>query len=111
MTEWLAFAAFIAGALFILISAIGLLRLPDLFMRMHASTKTTSMGFTLILIGVIVAFPAPGTVIKSLLIIIFIYLTTPLGTHMVGKSGHLLGIKQWRHAVRDDMKKKSTPKQ
>lgn len=105
MTDWIAFIALIAGALFVLISAIGLLRLPDLFMRMHATTKTTSLGITLILIGVIAAFPEWNIVLKGLLIIAFIFLTNPLGAHMISKAGHLLGIKKWGRYMRDDLEK------
>jgi multicomponent Na+:H+ antiporter subunit G len=101
--EWLIFSVLILGALFVLISAIGLLRLPDLYMRMHATTKTTSMGVTLILAGIIMAYPEVTIVIKGLLIIIFIYLTAPLGTHMISKAGHLLNIKKWDRYVEDDM--------
>jgi len=103
MTDWIAFIALITGALFVLVSAIGLLRLPDLFMRMHATTKTTSLGITLILIGVIIAFPTWGVVLKGILIIAFIFLTNPLGAHMISKAGHLLGTKKWGRYVRDDL--------
>ena len=106
MIEWIAFIALILGALFVLISAIGLVRLPDLFMRMHATTKTTSLGITLILIGVIVAFPTWTVVLKGLLIIAFTFLTTPLGAHMISKAGHLLGIKKWDRYIRDDLSEK-----
>ena len=103
MSEWIAFFALIAGALFVLISAIGLLRLPDLFMRMHATTKTTSLGMTLILIGVIITFPTWSVLIKGVLIIAFIFLTNPLGAHMISKAGHLLGTQKWDRYVRDDL--------
>lgn len=103
MIEWLVFSVLILGALFVLISAIGLLRLPDLYMRMHATTKTTSMGVTLILAGIIMAYPEVTIVIKGFLIIIFIFLTAPLGTHMISKAGHLLHIKKWDRYVEDDM--------
>lgn len=106
MIEWIAFIALISGATFVLVSAIGLVRLPDLFMRLHATTKTTSLGLTLILIGVLFAFPAWNIFLKGLLIIAFIFLTTPLGVHMISKAGYLLGIKKWRHYVRDDLEKK-----
>jgi multicomponent Na+:H+ antiporter subunit G len=103
MTDWIAFIALITGALFVLVSAIGLLRLPDLFMRMHATTKTTSLGITLILIGVLITFPTWSVLLKGLLIIAFIFLTSPLGAHMISKAGYLLGIKKWDRYVRDDL--------
>ncbi len=103
MTEWLAFTALILGALFVLVSAIGILRLPDLFMRMHATTKTNSLGIALILIGVILVFPQWNIFFKGLLVIVFTFLTTPLGSHMISKTGHMLNISTWNRYVRDDM--------
>ena len=103
MAEWIAFFALILGALFVLVSAIGILRLPDLYMRMHATTKTTSMGITGILIAVMILFPDFSTILKGLLIIVFIYLTTPLGAHMIAKAGIMLNIKKWKRYVRDDI--------
>ncbi len=74
------------GSAFILIAAIGLIRFKDLYSRMHATTKATSFGALLLLIGVSVFFNTPGIYIKSFLIIIFIYLTAPLAAHSIAKS-------------------------
>lgn len=102
MIEWAAFIFLILGALFILISAIGILRLPDLFMRMHATTKTNSMGITLLLGATMMAFPQLTIILKSLLVLVFIYLTTPLGSHMIGKAGLIRKTKKWHKHIRDD---------
>lgn len=102
MMEWAAFIFLILGAMFILISSIGILRLPDLFMRMHATTKTNSIGITLILIATLMAFPQLTIVLKGLLAIVFIFLTAPLGAHMIGKAGLITNIKKWHKHGRDD---------
>jgi multicomponent Na+:H+ antiporter subunit G len=105
MIDWIVFIFLITGALFILISAIGILRLPDLFMRMHATTKTNSIGIALILVGTMMAFPQVTNVLKGLMIIIFIYLTSPLGAHMIGKAGLITNVKKWKGNARDDFTK------
>lgn len=74
------------GSFFILISSIGILRFPDLYSRMHAVTKATSFGILLILLAISLYFGDLATILKSLLIIIFIYLTAPLSAHAVAKS-------------------------
>ncbi len=102
MLEWLSFLFLVLGSLFILVSAIGILKLQDLYMRMHSTTKTTSFGITLLLIGSFLAFPEPGFFIKGIVIVIFVFLTTPLGTHMISKAGHILGIRKADNYVRDD---------
>ena len=74
------------GSFFILIASIGLIRFNDLYSRMHATTKATSFGVLLILLGVSLFFGTLSVVIKSLLVIIFIYLTAPLAAHSIAKS-------------------------
>lgn len=76
----------LAGAFFILIAAIGLLRFKDLYSRLHASTKAPSFGMFLIVLGVSIFFDTPIVYLKGLFIIIFIYLTAPLAAHAVVKS-------------------------
>lgn len=105
MIEWVSFGFLLAGAIFILISAIGLLRLPDLYMRMHATTKTTSLGVFLLLVGSLFAIPDLATIFKGVMVIIFIFLTTPLGAHMISKAGHMRNVTKSDNYVRDDWEK------
>ena len=74
------------GAMWILIAAIGLLRFKDLYSRIHATTKATSLGILLIIIGVIFYFDFWDVTLKSILIIVFVYLTSPLAAHSIAKS-------------------------
>ncbi len=76
----------ISGSLFIFIAGIGILRMPDIYMRMHALTKATSLGIMLLLIGGSIYYPVPGVVLKSLAIIVFYYLTIPVSAQLLGKS-------------------------
>jgi multicomponent Na+:H+ antiporter subunit G len=76
----------LAGSFFILIASIGLIRLKDLYSRLHAATKAPSFGIFLILIGVSIYFNTPMVYIKSLFVVVFIYLTAPLATHAIIKS-------------------------
>lgn len=76
----------LAGSFFILIASIGLIRLKDLYSRLHAATKAPSFGIFLMLIGVSIFFNTSMVYIKSLFIIFFIYLTAPLAAHAILKS-------------------------
>lgn len=76
----------LTGAVFILLSAIGLIRYDDLYSRMQATTKATSFGVLLIAIGTSVYFNEFNVYLKALFIILFIYLTAPLGAHSISKS-------------------------
>lgn len=74
------------GSFFILVAAIGILRFKDLYARLHATTKATSFGLLLLLVGVSLFFNIFPVYVKSLLIIIFIFLTAPLAAHSIAKS-------------------------
>jgi|SRR6056297_936117 len=103
MIEWLVFGFLLLGAVFILISALGLLRLKDVYMRMHATTKTTSFGLVMILIGAVIAMPEIANIIKGILIIVFTFLTVPLGTHMISKANYMRHSDKPDYYVSDDM--------
>lgn len=76
----------LTGAIFILISAIGILRYDDLYSRMQASTKATSFGVLLIVFGAAIFFNEAFVYLKAVFIILFIFLTAPLGAHSISKS-------------------------
>jgi len=77
---------FFLGAFFILVSAIGLIRFPDLYTRMHATTKATSFGLLLLILGTAIYFNTGMVWLKAVLVIIFIYLTAPLASHSIAQS-------------------------
>lgn len=68
----------LAGAFFILVAAIGIVRFRDLYGRLHATTKATSFGLLLMLLGVCLFFNLAEVYLKTVLILLFIYLTAPL---------------------------------
>ena len=86
MTTLATTVLFFFGAFFILVSAVGLIRFPDLFTRMHAITKATSFGLLLIILGTALNFNSGVVWIKSLLVLLFIYLTTPLSSHSISQT-------------------------
>lgn len=84
------------GALFSFIAALGIIRMPDLYCRMHAATKAGAFGLTLILLGLCVLIPEPRVIIQSTLIIAFFYLTTPIAGQMIGRAAIIRGIPFWK---------------
>jgi len=88
-----------------LLGAIGLIRLPDIFMRMHAATKAPSLGATLMLIAFALHFNNTSTIIKAIFIIIIIFMTTPIASHAIGATAHRLKIKKWHRMKIDDLER------
>lgn len=86
MTEIITAIFFLFGSFFILVSAIGLIRFSDIYSFMHATTKATSFGLLLIILGVGIFFNTGNVWLKAVLVIFFIYLTAPLASHSVAQS-------------------------
>lgn len=93
----------LAGAFFVLIAAIGLIRLPDLLMRMHATTKAGTLGAGLILSAVAVTYAQVQIIAMVIATIIFIILTAPVAAHMIGRAAYYVGIDMWPGTVVDEL--------
>lgn len=86
----------LSGAFFALIAAIGVVRMPDLFCRMHAATKAGAFGLGLMLIGLIVHAQDLRVVIQSAMIIAFFYLTAPIAAHLIGRVALFNHTPMWK---------------
>ena len=94
------------GAIVCVISAFGLIRLPDVYLRSHAATKSATLGVLFILNGAFLYFWIfeGHFSIKLLLAIVFVFLTSPVGGHLNGRAAYRSGVSLWRGSVRDDLK-------
>jgi len=78
---------FLAGGLFFyFVGVVGLIRMPDVFCRMHATTKCDTMGAGLIFVGLIVWQGATFVSLNILVVLLFIWLTNPTAAHYIAKS-------------------------
>jgi multicomponent Na+:H+ antiporter subunit G len=91
------------------VSAVGVLRLPDLFLRMSASTKSTTMGVACMLLAAAVHFEEVGLVSRLLATILFLFLTAPVAAHMIGRAGYLSGAPLWANTVVDELRGRYNP--
>ncbi len=93
----------VLGALFSLLAAVGLLRLPDLYLRMHAASKAGTMGAGLLLASVAcVAFDV-SVVLRALAGFVFLLLTAPVGAHLLAKAAYFAGYSPSDITVEDEM--------
>ena len=83
----------IMGCLFCLLAAVGIVRLPDTLIRMHAATKAGTLGAGLILTAVAIFFADIGTVLRAMLVLAFLYMTAPVAAHLIGRAAYRSGIK------------------
>ncbi len=109
MLMWLSALFVLVGSIITFIAALGVLRLPDFFMRMHAATKAGVVGPSLLLIGAGFYEPSLPTWIKITLAILFLTMTTPIAGHLLGKAGFLGGVHVWQGTSRNDLAKVLSP--
>ena len=108
MGEVMAAVFILLGSLFCLIAAVGMVRLPDTLIRMHAATKAGTLGAGLVLASVAVWHGEMGIVLKAFLALIFVFLTAPVAAHLIGRAAYRSGIElsssTWVDHLGDDMK-------
>jgi multicomponent Na+:H+ antiporter subunit G len=95
----------IIGTFFIISSTIGILRFPDLYTRLHAASKSGTLGVASILIGSFLYFLYYEHILsgKLLLGIVFVLLTAPVASHMLARAAYRSGVPMWEKSVQDDL--------
>lgn len=94
------------GAIFVLLAAIGLVRMPDTYLRISVTTKAATLGIGLILISAAFYFKEASVTTRVLAIILFIVLTAPVGAHLIGRASYFIGVKMWHKSVIDELEGK-----
>ena len=84
--------ACLLGALLCIVSAIGVLRFPDFYTRLHAASVTDTSGAALLLIGMALMAPHWIILVKLLCIFIFLFLTSPAAAHALVNAAHVAGL-------------------
>jgi multicomponent Na+:H+ antiporter subunit G len=102
MTAWLANGLFIAGALLGLLAGVGVLRMPDVFTRMQASTKASTLGLGCLLAGVALRNPELAFVVRAASIAAFMLLTTAVGAHVIARAAARSGAPIWEGTIVDE---------
>lgn len=92
--EIIAILFLIGGVFFFFVGTMGLIRMPDVFCRMHATTKCDTLGAGLILVGLMIFYGFTVITLKLLLILIFIWLTNPTAAHIIAKAEHKKTLKK-----------------
>ncbi|MEM9032554.1 MAG: monovalent cation/H(+) antiporter subunit G [Pseudomonadota bacterium] len=96
MSASVAAVLILLGGAMTVFAGLGIVRMPDVFIRMHAATKVGTLGTGLIVAGVAIHFGDPSVVIRCVLIVVFLLLTAPIGAHMIGRAALRSGIVPWR---------------
>ncbi|MDG5786502.1 monovalent cation/H(+) antiporter subunit G [Evansella sp. AB-P1] len=107
MTEIVVSILILLGGAFSILGSIGIVRFPDVYGRLHAATKSATLGVICIIIGTFLYFLLVQELFigKLLLTILFVFMTAPVVGFMVSKSAYNVGVKLWDQSIQDDLGK------
>jgi multicomponent Na+:H+ antiporter subunit G len=103
MSDLLASVAVVLGVTLALLSAVGIVRMPDVYTRLQVATKASSLGVGLIMLGVAVHFGDLGVTVRALLVVAFIFLTAPVSAHLIGRAAYIAGVPLARGTNPDEL--------
>lgn len=86
-----------------LFAAIGILRMPDFFLRLSVTVKASTLGAGFLLVAASVLFTEMFVTTKVLAIILFLLLTNPVAAHMIGRASYLTGVTLWKGTLVDEL--------
>jgi multicomponent Na+:H+ antiporter subunit G len=102
MIDWISGGLFIVGATLALLAGVGVLRMPDVFTRMQASTKASTLGLGCLLAGVALRNPEFGFVVRAGSIGAFMLLTSALAAHVIARAAARGGAPMWKGSLVDE---------
>jgi len=102
--EFVAYVLLGIGSACALIGALGIVRFPDVYNRIHANTIVVVGGAMVMMIGAGIIGGITIFTLKALIIAIFIFLTNPVSAHAIARAAYKSGVKLWRQSVVDKLK-------
>lgn len=103
-TEIITAGFMLFGAVLIFIAGIGIVRMPDLFLRMSATSKAATLGVGLVLVAPAVYFGELSIISRAVVIFLFILATAPVSSHMIGRSAYSNGVPLWSGTKYDQLR-------
>jgi monovalent cation/proton antiporter MnhG/PhaG subunit len=91
------------GAAFAVLAGAGVVRMPDLFTRMQAATKASTLGIGCLVLAVPIHFGDLGITTRAIATIIFVFLTAPVAAHMIARAAYFVGVPLWERTIIDEL--------
>lgn len=109
MNELIVSGLLISGGIFMLLAAVGVLRMPDVYMRISTATKAATLGAGCTLLAAAVHFGTISISSRALAILVFIFLTAPVSAHVIGRAAYIIGVPLWEGTAMDDLQGRYDP--
>ena len=103
MAQILSSTLFLVGVAFMLIAAMGVVRMPDIFMRLHCSTKSATLGLGCVVLGAALHFGEFAIWARAIAVVVFIFVTAPVAAHILGRAAYLSRASLWEGTLSDEL--------
>jgi multicomponent Na+:H+ antiporter subunit G len=103
MIEIITAVLLVVGAALMVLASVGLLRMPDVYTRISAATKASTLGVGCLLLAVVVFFDDTGVKSRALAVLVFVLLTAPIAAHRIGRAAYLSGVPLWEKSQIDEL--------
>lgn len=90
--EWTAGVSLLAGGVFALLGALGIVRLSDFYLRLHAATKVSTLALGLLALAFVVRFGTLGAAAQAFVLVFFVFLTAPVVAHVLAGTAFRTGV-------------------
>lgn len=104
VAEAIVISLVLIGSLFSVLAAVGVVRMPDLYTRMHSSTKAGTLGVAFTVAATAVHFGSTIAIVEAGLVILFLFATAPIASHLIARAAYVIGVPLWSQTGRDDLK-------
>jgi len=100
--SWITGILALAGSTLVALAAIGIVRMPDLFTRMQAATKASTLGLGCLLTAAAIELADSSSVVRAISIAAFVMLTSPVSNHVIARAAYLTKVPLWSGTVEDE---------
>jgi multicomponent Na+:H+ antiporter subunit G len=104
MRDVISLVFMLIGAFFMFVAAVGVARMPDLFLRMSATSKSATLGAACVLLAAAVHFNDFGIATRAVATIAFLFLTAPVAAHRIGRAAYFKNVPLWERTVVDELR-------
>jgi multicomponent Na+:H+ antiporter subunit G len=104
MRDAITIALMLIGAVFILVAGVGIVRLPDFYMRISATTKAATFGVGSLLLAAALHFDDLAIASRAISVVVFVLCTAPVAAHMIGRAAYRAGVPLWEGTVCDELR-------
>lgn len=102
-------ALMLIGSGFLVIAALGVLRMPDFYMRMSSASKGVTLGVGCLAVGLAFHMEDAGVTTRVLLILLLFFLKAPVAAHMLARAAYMNGIPLWEGTLADELSERGDP--